>query len=185
MPMGIKMNKNSSKTKLITIVGIATAMSVILRFIEIPFTPVYKFDFSIFPAIVGGLVSPLIGILVTILTNVIALIIPGTKTGGIGELANLIIGFSFILPFVFIIKKNNNKTLIASIISVIIMTAIGLLANWFILLPLFKVPYELRMGFIMTALPFNIIKGTYLAVLGSIFLKFITKNETISNIFKL
>lgn len=179
------MKKINSKIKIITLVGIATAMSVVLRFFEIPFTPVYKFDFSIFPAIVGGLVSPIIGILITILTNVVALVIPGTKTGGIGELANLIIGFSFIIPFVYIIKKNN-KTLIASIITIIFMTIVALLANWFIFLPLYGVKaYEAKMGFIMTAIPFNIIKSTYLAILGSLFLKFIEKNTNVSKIFKL
>ena len=99
-------------TKFITITGMLTAISVVLyTYIEFPILPAYPFlqyDFSDVVAIIGGvLVTPIAGLFIQSLKNLIHFLIKGS-TGGIGELANLSTGLLFIVPIILLFKKSKS-----------------------------------------------------------------------------
>lgn len=70
---------------------------------------------------------------------ILNLVFQGTDTAFVGELSNLLIGLSLVLPSAFIYKKN--KTMkgawIALVIGVVSMALMGCLANYFIARGLF------------------------------------------------
>ena len=101
-------------------------------------------------------------------------------TGGIGELANFIMGCSFVVPAAYIYqhKKTMKSAIIGMCIGTLSLVVIGALVNYFIVLPLyagvFGWPIEtiIEMGTKLNAsvtdlktfvllmnCPFNLIKG--------------------------
>jgi len=87
------------KTKTLVTIAVLAAISIILYYLEFPlpfFPPFLKFDFSDLPAIIASLLfSPLIGLLIALIKNLVHLL--GTSTGGVGELANFIVSAAFVL----------------------------------------------------------------------------------------
>ncbi len=132
----------------ITMTALLSAMAYVLAFVEfpVPLSPFFaRMDLSDFPALIGAFAfGPLAGLLIELVKNALQLMT--TSTGGIGEIANFLMG------------------------------AAAALANYFILLPLFETFMPLDqliasfgafLPFIHTkldivlfnALPFNILKG--------------------------
>lgn len=132
----------------ITMPARLSAMAYVLAFVEfpVPLSPSFaRMDLSDFPALIGAFAfGPLAGLLIELVKNALQLMT--TSTGGIGEIANFLMG------------------------------AAAALANYFILLPLFETFMPLDqliasfgafLPFIHTkldivlfnALPFNILKG--------------------------
>ena len=130
--------------------------------------------------------GPMAGAAVELVKILLALVLKGTTTAGVGELANFIIGCSFCVPAGLIYKKNRTRksALIGMGTGTILMTVIGCVINAFVLLPVysaaFGMPLEalVDMGtavnshitnlttFVMLAVaPFNLLKGILVSVI--------------------
>ena len=157
-----------------------SAMAYLLAFAEfpVPLSPSFaKMDLSDLPALIGAFAfGPGVGVLIELVKNALQLLT--TSTGGVGELANFLIGAAFVAAAGFIYKRRKTKktALIACIAASAVMGAAAALANYFILLPLFEsfMPLEQLIAsfgeflpFIKTkldvvlfnAFPFNLLKG--------------------------
>ena len=190
--------------KMVVQVGMLAALALILMFFEIPlpFAPAfYEIDFSEVPVLIGCFtMGPIAGAAVELVKILLALVLKGTTTAGVGELANFIIGCSFCVPAGLIYKKNRTRksALIGMGTGTILMTVIGCVINAFVLLPVysaaFGMPLEalVDMGtavnshitnlttFVMLAVaPFNLLKGILVSVI--VFLIY----KKISPIFKM
>ena len=164
----------------ITMTALLSAMAYVLAFIEFPVPPspsFAKMDLSDFPALIGAFVfGPSSGLLVELVKNALQLLT--TSTGGIGEIANFLIGASYVVAAGVIYKHRKNKetALIGCLAASFIMGIAAALVNYFILLPLFETfmpldplisSFSAFLPFIHTkldivlfnALPFNILKG--------------------------
>ncbi len=158
----------------LTYAALLTALAIILSYFpEIPlafFAPWLKLDFSFTPLLLLGFsIGPGMAIIATVVTNVVHILV-GT-TGGIGELANIIIGLAFILPPSFMYLKNHTwrGAIVGMLIGIVTMVFAAVLANRFILLPTyFGSGFEQAMGNMGMSvsgylwggiLPFNLIKG--------------------------
>lgn len=139
-------------------------------------------DLSDFPALVGAFVfGPVVGVLIELVKNVLQLL--STSTGGVGELANFLMGASFVLTAGLIYNRNKNKknAWIGCIAGSIVMGLIAAFTNYFILLPMFEqfMPVDQLIAsfgefipFIRTkldvvlfnAFPFNLLKGLVISV---------------------
>ncbi|MFQ7281987.1 MAG: ECF transporter S component, partial [Christensenellales bacterium] len=92
--------KRTSKMQTRTMVSMAmlTAVAYLLAFLEfpVPLTPSFAMmDFSDLPALIGAMsIGPAAGVAIELVKNALQLL--GTATGGIGELANFLIGASFV-----------------------------------------------------------------------------------------
>lgn len=130
-------------TRKMAMIGMFSAISAILMILEIPvfFTPFfYKLDFSELPALVGGFAfGPVAGIMIECCKILIKLVIKGTSTALVGELANFVVGCSFILPasFLYWLKKSKKSAIFSSIVGTVIMTVVGSWLNGLYLLPTF------------------------------------------------
>ena len=164
----------------ITMTALLSAMAYVLAFVEfpVPLSPSFaRMDLSDFPALIGAfVVGPLSGLLIELAKNTLQLMT--TSTGGIGEIANFLIGASYVVTAGFIYNRHKTKktALIACILASVVMGIAAALANYFILLPLFEsfMPLDQLISsfakflpFIRTkldvvlfnALPFNLLKG--------------------------
>ena len=165
-----------SKVRFITQVGMLGAIAVILMAFEIPlpFAPAfYKIDFSEVP-------GPAAGAMIELIKIVLHLLISGTSTAGVGDIANFAIGCAFILPAAWIYKAKHSRksAMIGMAAGTVFMAFIGCFLNAYVLLPAyakaFSMPIDalVEMGtavnghitnlltFVVFAVaPFNLLKG--------------------------
>ena len=165
------MKSNINKTVKISLL---TGMAFILMFIEFPIVPIFpwlKMDISDVPALMGAFAfGPLTGILIEFLKVVMHFLLTGSSTGGVGEVANFMIGVSFVAPASFIYWKNKSKktAILGMIVGLIAMEVVAIVANIYFLLPVYGMkmaPEELMKYVTVGLLPFNTIKGFVLSIL--------------------
>ena len=170
-------------------IGILTAIAAIVMLFEFPlwFAPgFYKLDFSEIVVAVGAFtLGPIAGVIIEFLKNILNLLLNGTTTAGVGELANFIVGCAFIVPSAIIYKKMGSfkGALIGLIVGTISLTVVGGLMNYYALLPLYSYFYKapidsfVEMGAILNSkivdvktlvifatTPFNLFKGIMVSV---------------------
>lgn len=185
-------------------IGMLAAISVVLMLFEIPlpFAPsFYEIDFSEVPVLIGAFaMGPVAGAAIELVKILLNLVITGTDTAGVGELANFIIGCSLCLPAAIIYKRKKTRkgAMIGMAAGTALMVVIGCLINAYVMLPAYSAAFGLpidalvQMGtavnpsikslstFVIFAVaPFNLLK----AVLVSLIVLLIYKK--ISPIFKM
>lgn len=176
------------KVKYITRIAILAAVSSILMYIEfpLPFLPPFlKIDLSDFPALIAAFsMGPLAGIAIELIKNLVHL--PFSSTLFVGELANFIVGASFVgsAGLIYRYRKTKVGATIAMIIAIVIMSFIAILVNLYILLPLYAKAFhmdinavvkmsqvanfrivDLKTLIIWGITPFNVIKGIIISLI--------------------
>lgn len=176
--------------KSMIIMAMLAGIAVVLMIFDIPlwFAPsFYELDFSEVPVLIGAFaLGPVAGIIIEMLKILLNLVINFTKTAGVGELANFLIGCSMVVPAAIIYHRNKTvKSAIGGlIVGTLCMVVLGSFMNAFILLPVFayffKMPIEslIAMGtkvnpaidnmstFVLYAVvPFNILKGVVVSLI--------------------
>lgn len=178
------MNNVSKKTNVLVKVSLLSAIAAVLMYIDFPILPAFdwlKIDLSDIPALIGAFAfGPVAGIIVEAFKILLKMLLKGTQTGGIGELANFIIGIAFVVPAAIIYKGNKTRrtALVGLAVGTIAMSVVGLLANYYLLIPLYKnfLPALKESSYIMKymfygVLPFNIIKGVMVAAVTLVIYK--------------
>ncbi len=133
--------KQKISTRTITSVAILSAISAVLMFFEfsVPLVPSFlKFDFSDFPALLASFaISPVAGVVVELIKNVLHL--PFSHTGGVGELANFLVGSALVLPagIVYRFVKTRTGALIGSAAGAVAASLVSLPVNYFITYPFY------------------------------------------------
>ena len=134
-------------TRKVVIIGLFSAISGILMLFEIPvfFAPsFYKIDLSDLPAIIGAFAfGPMTGVLIEFIKILLNLILNGTTTAFVGELANFVVGCSYVLPasILYLFKKTRKNAMISCAVGTIVITIVGSSLNAFYLLPAFAALY--------------------------------------------
>jgi len=190
--------KQTSKQKLHTITKIAilAAISAIVMLFEFPlwFAPgFYKLDLSEAIILMGGFaMGPVAAAVIELLKNLINIILNGTSTAFIGELANFITGCSFVVPASLIYRfyKNRKGALISLIVGSCSLAVVGSLMNYFVLIPAFSKFYhmpidsiiemgsavnplvaDLKTLVVFAVAPFNLVKGVLCSVINLLLYK--------------
>ena len=149
-----KRNNDTGKiltTRKVAVIGVMSAISGILMCFEIPLwfaPPFYKLDFSELPVLICGFAfGPVAGVLAEAVKILIKLILKGTSTAFVGDLANFVVGCSFILTatIIYQIKKKKKTAVISCIIGTLVMTVAGTAFNAVYLLPKFAEMYGMPM----------------------------------------
>ena len=152
-------------TRKVVMIGVFSAISAVLMLFEfpVPFAPsFYELDFSEIPALIGAFAfGPVAGVMIEFCKILLILFIKGTSTAFVGELANFVIGCSFILPasVIYLIKKTRKNAITASVAGTLVMTVFGTMFNAVYLLPAFASLY---------GMPLDVIVGMGTAVNASI-----------------
>ena len=185
--------KQISSTNVLVKVSILSVMAYVIMLIEIPvmfFPGFLKIDLSDLPALIGGLaLGPIAGIMVQLVKNILHFITK-TDTGGVGELANFLLGIALIIPpsILYMKYKTKKSAMTGIIIGIIVMAITGALFNYYILLPFYAkmMPLEQIIAWSASAnaaivdmktlilyaiVPFNILKGIVVAIFTSILYK--------------
>jgi len=179
------MNRQSSVNLMVKI-ALLSVISFVIMFIEFPlplFPPFLKIDLSDIGALVGAFAfGPVAGIAIELLKNILHML--RTTTGGVGELANFIVGAALVAPAGFIYSKNKSmKTAIIGLaVGTLCMGLVGAIANYYILIPFYanfmpidqiigmaqaanSLIVDLKSYVLYAAIPFNIIKGIVVSIL--------------------
>ncbi len=175
----MKKNENSSLDRMIKI-SLLSAVAVILMYIDIPLLPAFpwlKIDFSDVPALMGAFAfGPLTGVVIELLKNILILLVKGTGTGFVGEIANFLVGVSLVLPAAMIYHRNKCKksAIIGMIVGGLSIEIIGIVVNTFLLLPAFGMKMagaELTNYILFGLLPFNGIKAILVGIVTFVLYK--------------
>ena len=136
-------------TRKIAMIGMFSAIAMILHLFDfpLPFAPnFYKLDFSELPILVGTFAfGPAAGVMMEFVKILLKLIVKGTSTVFVGDLANFVVGCSFILPasVMYAFRKNKKSAILACFTGTLIMTVFGTAFNAVYLLPAFSKLYGL------------------------------------------
>lgn len=178
--------------RMLTMTAVLSAIAFVLAFFEfpVPLSPSFaRMDLSDLPALIGAFAyGPLSGVLVELVKNVLQLLT--SSTGGIGELANFIMGSSFVAAagFMYQFRKTRKNAAAACLAASVIMGIVAAVVNYFILLPLFEgfMPLDQLIAsfgefipFIKTkldvvlfnAFPFNLLKGIGVSIVALLLYK--------------
>lgn len=172
-------------TRKIVVTGMFSAIAVILHICDfgVPFAPpgVYRMDLSEIPVLIGAYAyGPVIGVLIEFIKIILKLMIKGTSTAFVGDLANFLVGCSLVLPasIIYRFKKTKKNAIISCITGTIIITVFGSAFNAFYLIPTFATMYgmpvdaiigmgtelnahitDLTTFVLFIVAPFNLLKG--------------------------
>lgn len=172
-------------TRKIAMIGVFSAISAILMLFEfpVPFAPpFYELDFSEIPALIGAFAfGPVAGVMIEFCKILLKLLMKSTSTAFVGDLANFLVGCSFILPasIIYMFKKTKKNAITATAIGTVILTVFGTMFNAVYLIPAFSALYGMpleaivAMGtevnaninsvttlVIFAVAPLNLLKGT-------------------------
>jgi len=173
----------------VAVIGVFSALSFILFLLEfpVPFAPAfYKLDFSEIPVLIGGFaVGPAAGVMIEFIKITLKLLIKGTNTAFIGDLANFVVGCAFILPatIIYRFRRTRKTAFVSCAVGTAAITLFGTFFNAIYLLPAFSKFYgmpletiiamgtEINAGiegvysFVFLAVaPLNLIKGLAVSV---------------------
>ncbi len=179
-------------TRKVAMIGMFSAVAMIFMLFEIPLPfapPFYKLDFSELPILVGTFAfGPAAGVMMEFVKILLKLFVKGTSTAFVGDLANFVVGCSFIIPasVVYAFRKTRKSAVGACITGTLVMTIFGTAFNAIYLLPAFSELYGmpldtiLQMGievnpfvtegsivsFVMACVaPLNVIKGISVSII--------------------
>lgn len=179
-------------TRKMAMIGMFSAIAAILHLFDfpLPFAPFfYKLDFSELPILVGTFAfGPVSGVMMEFLKILLKLFIKGTSTAFAGDLANFVIGCSFIIPAsaIYSFIKTKKGAIASCIIGTLILTVFGTAFNAIYLIPafskLFGMPLEsilaigsevnrfVKEGSIVSLVvwcvaPMNLIKGGFSSII--------------------
>lgn len=162
-------------TAALTYTALMAALAIILSYFpEIPFpmpvAPWLKLDFAFVPMLlIGFSMGPGYAVMTLLITNVVRLL--GTETFGVGQLANILMGLSYLVPPALMYKKHRvlKTALIGTVIGIVLMTVMGVVTNRYLLVPALlgekAADFPMTDYLIKAIVPFNLIKG---AVNGAI-----------------
>ncbi|MCD8013445.1 MAG: ECF transporter S component [Lachnospiraceae bacterium] len=155
-----------SKTRYITICGMLGAIAMILHILDFPLIMIapsfYKLDFSEIPVMIGAFcLGPVGGVVIELVKILLKLIIKGTSTAFVGDLANFVVGCSFVVPaaIVYHLKKTRTMAVIGLVTGAVVLVVFGTMFNAIYLLPAFASLY---------GMPLDSIIGMGSAVNGSV-----------------
>ena len=172
-------------TRNLAIVAVFSALAAIIYLFDfsLPFFPPFiKLDFADLPALIAAFTfGPVTGILIQVVRNALHLFV--SNTGGVGELANIVIGSTMVGTAGFIYQYNRTKAgaFKALLAGTIAMTLVAMPLNYYIILPLYSLFMPIdkiltlsakfipaihdKFTFILyVTLPFNLLKGAVISL---------------------
>lgn len=185
-----KTRVNYKSTKVMVQIAMLSAVAIVLMLFEfpLPFAPsFYKLDFSELPVIIGAFaIGPVAGVIIELIKILLNFLVNGSTTAGVGEIANFIIGCSFVLPASFLYSRNKSRksAVVGLLTGTALMTVAGCFINAYVLLPAYAAAFHWEISalialgstvnpaihslwsFILLAVaPFNLVKGILVSII--------------------
>lgn len=149
----------------LTRIAVLSALASILFMIEVPIVSFYKLDFSNLPALLGGFsmgAGP--GLAILALKSVLGLL--HSSTGGVGELADLLMGAAMLLPAALIYRRHRSRrgAVIGMAVGTAAMIFASALVNYLLLFPMLTGSHPTFEFILTVTAPFNLLKGVAISV---------------------
>lgn len=186
-----------SSAKYLCTVAVCAALASILMILEFPLPflvpSFYKLDASELPVMICGFyLGPTAGIIAEFLKILLKLLIKGSSSAFVGELANFVVGCSFVLPatMIYHARKQKKNAIVGLCTGTVVMSAFGSLFNAVYLLPAFSELFHMSIDQIIAAgnainssihsvmtfvffavFPLNLIKGILISMLTMLLYK--------------
>ena len=183
--------RSVSPARRVSIIGICSAIAAVLHMLDFPLLFMapgfYKLDFSELPVLLCGLyLGPSATVICEGVKILLKLILKSTSTAFVGDLANFVVGCSFVLPATiwYHVHKSRHSAIIGLILGTVCLSIFGSAFNAVYLLPKFAELYgmpldtiiamgsEIHSGihnvttFVMLCVaPLNVVKGAMVSVL--------------------
>lgn len=151
------MKTSNKKLRLITIGGLFGAIAFVLMFFSfgIPvISPFAEFDLSALPELIGGYVlGPIAAICITVIKLILKLIFQGTGSMFTGEVQNLILSISYVLPAVLFYRRHRTKkgAIIGLVIGSITSIVLAVITNIYLIFPAYMKLYGMDWNAIIGA----------------------------------
>lgn len=188
-------NSSHSKTSIFATssmvkIGMLSGLGMILMLLDFPlpiFPTFLKFDLSDAPAVIGAFaMGPAAGVMIEFLKNVLKIMVR-SNTGGVGELANFLVGVAYVLPLALVYQKwpTRKGVVWGSGLAIISGAVIAGILNYFVFIPAYAVVLgypvdafinmaakinssvvDLRTLVLFAIVPFNLLKGLVVAISG-------------------
>lgn len=177
-------------TRTMVMVAMMGAVSMILMLFDfsVPFAPSFlKMDISDLPVILATfMMGPVEGTLVALIKIALKLVVKGTDTAFVGEIANIIGAVSYLLPaaLVYHLKKGKSGAIAALTVGTLVVSFTSIIGNLYLTFPAFSKIYGMPMETIIAmgtaingnitdlftmmvfaVLPFNLFKYGILSVI--------------------
>jgi len=186
-----------SQARRVSIIGICAALAAVLYMLDFPLPFLapgfYKLDLSEVPVLLAGFyLGPTAAVLCEGVKILLKLLLKGTTTAFVGDLANFVVGCSFVLPatLLYHAHKSRHSAVLGLVLGTAVMTVFGSAFNAVYLLPQFAKLYGMpldaiiAMGtavnggvrgvttFVMLCVaPLNLVKGAVVSVLTMLLYK--------------
>ncbi len=190
-----------SGTQYLTLCAMLGALAMLLFLFEFPLPflapSFYELDFSEIPVMIGAFyLGPVGGVVIELVKVLLKLVVKGSTTAFVGDLANFVIGCSFAVPasIVYHLNKTKRSALIGLATGTAVMVVFGSAFNAIYLIPAFAELYGMPLDSIVaigTAIngritsvatlalfavaPLNLIKGLLISVPTMILYKRISR----------
>lgn len=172
-------------TKNIVLMAVFSALAAVLMLFEFPLPflapTFYEIDLSEIPVLIGSFImGPVAGVIMEAMKILLKLLIKGTSTAYVGDLANFCIGCCFIIPasIIYKYKKSKKGAFVGMAVGTLAMATVGVLLNYYIMIPFYVNAFGMPLDKIIEAgaainpsvsnkltfvlicvAPFNILKG--------------------------
>lgn len=189
----------NSKTRYITSIAILGALAGVLMVLEFPL-PIapsfYKMDFSDVALLIGGYaLGPVAAILISLIKVFINLIVNGTTTAFVGEVAAFLMDSLFVISATIVYYKEHTKkgAIKSLIVGTLVLTISAAVINYFMLIPAyvmfmnFPLDSIIAMGnavfsgvnslltlVLFCTVPFNLVKGILISIVTYLLYKHIS-----------
>lgn len=180
-----------SPARRVSIIGISAAIAAVLHVLDFPLVILapefYKLDFSELPVLLCGFyLGPSATVICEGVKILLKLLLKGTSTAFVGDLANFVVGCSLVLPATvfYHAHKSKHSAIIGLAIGTLVMTVFGSAFNAIYLLPkfaeMFGMPLDTIVGMgtqvnsainsvstlvLFAVVPFNLLKGIIVSAL--------------------
>lgn len=178
------LRKEDFNTKTMVKISVLGVISLILMLLDFPlwFTPPFiKFDVSDVPSLIGAFaLGPMAGVIIQLVKNLLKILVAGTNTVVVGEVANFIVGsvFAYTAGLIYYREKTFKNAIIGLIVGTISMTLVISVLNYYVMIPFYAKVYGMPLDKIITIsgavnkyvvdlksliiyaiVPFNLLKG--------------------------
>ena len=112
----------------VVLIGMFSALAAVLETLQIPVPfapPFYKLDFAELPVLVGGFaMGPVPAMLIAVVKNLLKLLINGTSTFYVGEVANALGSMLLSVPAALIYRRHKTKKVAMAALAVSVVIAV-------------------------------------------------------------
>lgn len=138
---GIPRKNDKLKIKRMALIAMLAAISIILMLFKFPlwFVPsFYTLDLSEIPVIFGAFaLGPVAGLLIEFIKILLNLLVNGTTTAFVGELANFLMGSAYVIPAaaIYFYRRTKKRALVSLLTGTVVATISSAFLNAYVLLP--------------------------------------------------